>query len=262
MVLPLFDDNSDRQRPPVVNYSLIIANVAVFIFLQGMGDENNHFTRAFALVPQEILTGKDVVTDSEVFENPVTGRQFVHPGLEPTPVSVYVTLLTSIFMHGGWMHLLGNMLFLWIFGDNIEDRLGSLRYLAFYLLCGVLAALSHVALVAALGQDRKVPCLGASGAISGVLGGYLLLFPTRRVTVLIFRIITQVPAYVAIGLWFLFQLVHGLGALGDEGGGVAYGAHVGGFLAGLALIHPFTLGVEPPHDRNPWPPKRAPRPWE
>jgi membrane associated rhomboid family serine protease len=226
--------------------------VAVFLFLQGMGDEQNYFNRAFVLVPEKILTGKNVETPSLTVENPVTGRQYEVPGIEPTPGSVYLTLLTSIFMHAGWLHLLGNMLFLWIFGDNIEDRLGHVRYLIYYLVCGVIASLSHVALVAVLKQDRLVPCMGASGAISGVLGGYVLLFPTRRVTVLLFRFITQVPAFVAVGLWFAFQVIHSLGALGDEGGGVAYGAHIGGFLAGLGLVKLFTLGLEPPADRDPW----------
>src|SRR6187397_3327651 len=127
------------------------------------------------------------------------------------------------------------MLFLWVFGDNIENRIGHLRYLIFYLVCGIIASLSHVFLA---GSDGLVPSLGASGAISGVLGGYLLLFPSRRVTVILFRFLTDVPAYVAIGIWFAFQLISGLGVFGggSQEGGVAYAAHVGGFLAGLVLI--------------------------
>ena len=156
-----------------------------------------------------------------------------------------LTLLTSMFMHGGIAHLLGNMLFLWIFGDNVEDALGHAWYIGFYLLCGVIAGLAHVLSVIALaGVDSDgamVPCLGASGAISGVLGGYLLLHPHRRVLVLMFRFLTWVPAWVAIGIWFAFQLIEGLGMLGGSQGGVAYGAHIGGFLAGLALIVPFTM---------------------
>ena len=152
-----------------------------------------------------------------------------------------------MFMHGGIAHIAGNMLFLWIFGDNIEDRLGHVRYVIFYLLCGLLASLAHVFATAAFAagqQDMLVPSLGASGAISGVLGGYILLHPTRRVTVLLFRFFTQVPAYVAIGLWFLFQLISGLGMLGggSQTGGVAYAAHIGGFIAGLVLIKLFDRG--------------------
>jgi membrane associated rhomboid family serine protease len=149
-----------------------------------------------------------------------------------------------MFMHGGLMHLLGNMLYLHIFGDNIENLMGHLRYLIFYLTCGVLASLAHVFASAALGADLLVPSLGASGAISGVLGGYFLLFPKRRVRVLIFRFISEVPALVAIGVWFAFQLISSLGMFsGGSGGGVAYGAHIGGFIAGLILVKLFLIGV-------------------
>jgi membrane associated rhomboid family serine protease len=149
-----------------------------------------------------------------------------------------------MFMHGSIAHLLGNMLFLWIFGDNIEDRIGHIRYLIFYLVCGLIASLCHVAATYALGHDIRTPSLGASGAISGVLGGYLVLFPHKRVTVIMFRVITQVPSLVAIGLWFLLQLVSSLGMLGPSAGGVAYGAHIGGFIAGLILIKPFAVGTQ------------------
>jgi len=139
------------------------------------------------------------------------------------------------------------MLFLWIFGDQIEDRLGHIKYLIFYLVCGVLASLAHVFATAAFAGDQQsmmVPSLGASGAISGVLGGYILLHPSRRVTVILFRFLTQVPAYVAIGIWFVFQLISGLGMLGagSQQGGVAYAAHIGGFIAGLVLIKVFDIG--------------------
>jgi membrane associated rhomboid family serine protease len=138
------------------------------------------------------------------------------------------------------------MWFLWIFGDNIENELGHLRYFIFYIICGVIASLSHVGLSYALNHDLEVPSLGASGAISGVLGGYMLLFPQRRVTVILFRFLTQVPAYVAIGIWFLFQIINGLGVLDDAaGGGVAYGAHIGGFIAGLGLVNVFAAGQSP-----------------
>jgi membrane associated rhomboid family serine protease len=150
-----------------------------------------------------------------------------------------------MFMHGGWAHLLGNMLYLWIFGDNIEDRLGHGRYLLFYLLAGLLASLAHVFASVLIGDNLQIPSLGASGAIAGVLGGYLVLFPRRRITVLIFRIVTQVNAIIAVGLWFVFQLVGGLGTLAGSSDGVAYAAHIGGFIAGLVLIKLFAAGREP-----------------
>src|SRR2546421_11548445 len=189
MVFPLYDDNSDRTTTPVVNYILIAINVFVFVFLQQLGT-NEKFTYAFSTVPAEILTGRDIRTPDRLVEHPVTGQQLLIPGLQPTPFSVYLTLIVSMFMHGGIAHIAGNMLFLWIFGDNVEERIGHLRYLIFYLVCGVLASLAHVfmttilAATAAMGGDNSsilVPSLGASGAISGVLGGYILLFPSRRV---------------------------------------------------------------------------------
>lgn len=246
MVLPLYDDNSDRQIQPWVNYAIIALNIFVFVVLQGLGT-NEQFTYAFSTVPQEILTGHDIVTASRVVVDPVSGQRMLIPGLGETPFSVYITLFTSMFMHGGIAHIGGNMLFLWIFGDNIEDRLGHVRYLIFYLLCGVIASLAHVFATAAFAGDQGsllVPSLGASGAISGVLGGYILLHPSRRVTVFLFRFLTEVPAWVAIGIWFGFQLISGLGMLGggSQQGGVAYAAHVGGFVAGLVLIKFFDIG--------------------
>ena len=246
MVFPLYDDNTDRHITPFVNYALIALNIFVFVVLQQLGS-NDQFTYAFSTVPLEIINGTDIVTPSRVLEHPVTGQRLLVPGLGETPGSVYFTLFTSMFMHGGIAHIAGNMLFLWIFGDNIEDRLGHVRYLLFYLLCGVIASLAHVFTTAAFASQQSgmlVPSLGASGAISGVLGGYILLHPSRRVTVLLFRIFMPVPAYVAIGLWFVFQLVSGLGMLGggSQQGGVAYAAHIGGFIAGLVLIKFFDMG--------------------
>ncbi len=147
-----------------------------------------------------------------------------------------------MFMHGGLAHLAGNMLYLWIFGDNIENVLGHARYLAFYLVCGVLASLAHVFTTVATQGNTLVPSLGASGAISGVLGAYMLLFPGRRVRVLMGLGTADLPAWISIGMWFLFQLVAGMGLLGSgaQAGGVAYAAHVGGFIAGLFLVKPFT----------------------
>jgi len=244
MVFPISDDNSDRQILPVINVILIVINVAVFALCQRWG-ENNDFTYAYACVPYEILTGDDL-KPGDVFRNPETGQMETNEILRVSPHPVYWTLLTSIFMHGSLMHLLGNMWFLWIFGDNVENDLGHARYLAFYLLAGLLASLAHV-FVSANSLNAFIPSLGASGAISGVLGGYILQHPTRRVTVILFRFLTDVPAYVAIGIWFAFQLIEGLGAFGSSGGGVAYAAHVGGFIAGLALMKPFLLGRPAAH---------------
>src|SRR6185436_4265474 len=245
MVLPLWDDNTDRQTTPIVNYAIIALNIFVFVVLQGLGS-NDQFTYSFSTVPAEILQGHDIVTPARVVQ--YMGQRLVIPGLGPTPGSVYFTLFTSMFMHGGFMHLGGNMLFLWIFGDNIEDRLGHAKYLVFYLLCGVIASLAHVFTTGVFATSESallVPSLRATGAISGVLGAYILLHPKRRVTVILFRFLTDVPAYVAIGIWFAFQLISGLGMFGggSQTGGVAYAAHIGGFLAGLALIKVFDMGA-------------------
>ena len=252
MVFPLYDDNTDRGTTPLVNYAIIALNIFVFVVLQKLGSDTG-FTYSFSTVPAEILQGTDITTPARVLEHPVTGQRVLSPGLGETPGSVYLTLFTSMFMHGGIAHIAGNMLFLWLFGDNIEDRLGHIKYLIFYLVCGIIASLAHVFTTAIFASDQSsllVPSLGASGAISGVLGGYILLHPHRRVTVILFRFLTQVPAYVAIGLWFLFQLVSGLGVFGggSQQGGVAYAAHIGGFIAGLVLIKVFDIGNR---SRNP-----------
>ncbi|HEY1113212.1 MAG TPA: rhomboid family intramembrane serine protease [Chitinophagaceae bacterium] len=235
MFLPIGDDNSDRHLTPFINYLLVVGNILVFIFLQGLGSDLN-FTFAYATVPAEILTGTDIITGPQVEEDPF-GRRIEVPGLQPTPGSVYFTLLTSMFMHGGLAHLGGNMLYLWIFGDNLENAMGHGRYLVFYLLCGILASLSHVFSTAYFGQNEMIPSLGASGAISGVLGGYMLVYPARAIHVWVLFGIMSVPAFLAVGLWFVFQVVNGMGALGgEEAGGVAYAAHIGGFIAGMLLV--------------------------
>ena len=229
-MIPIGDDNSDRRLVPFVNYVLIIINVLVFVFLQGSGTDEQ-FTYAFSTVPGEITSGQDLTTGV----------------LEPTPIPVYGTLITSMFMHGGWAHLLGNMLYLWVFGDNLENRMGHSKYLGFYLLCGIAASLSHVFATAAFSpQQMDIPSLGASGAISGVMGGYLLLFPKGRVRVLLGQGVSEVPAFVALGIWIVFQVIAGMGMLGgqEQGGGVAYAAHVGGFVAGLVMVKLFARPVE------------------
>jgi membrane associated rhomboid family serine protease len=232
-MFPIGDDNSDRTITPFVNYAFIALNVLVFVFLQGLGG-NDAFSYAFSLVPKEITTGIDL-SGVQIVQDALGNTGKVH--LYPSPLPVYFNFLSSMFMHGGWAHLLGNLLFLWIFGDNIEDRLGHIRYVFFYLVCGFAAALGQIV----LDSGSVIPMLGASGAISGVLGGYILLFPHRRVKAFIFRFFTEVPAYVAIGLWIGYQLV--LGYMTDPGtGGVAYAAHIGGFIAGLALVKVFAIG--------------------
>ena len=235
-MLPVGDDNSDRTRFPFVNYIIIAINILVFVFLQGMGTDLG-FTYSHSTVPGEILTGRDIVTDSKIMRDPFTGDQFELPGLGITPGHVWLTLITSMFMHAGWAHLGGNMLYLYVFGDNIENRLGHLRYLFFYILTGIIASLTHVVTTQVLGNSLLIPSLGASGAISGVLGGYLMLFPTRSVHVFLFFTIISVPAILALGFWILLQILNGTSALGgSEAGGVAYAAHIGGFFAGLILI--------------------------
>lgn len=237
MFIPVGDDNRDRRTTPYVNYFFILVNIIVFVFLQDWG-RNLHISFAYATVPAEILTGNDVITSSEILIDPLTGNRIEMPGLQITPIPVYGTLLTSMFMHGGLAHLFGNMLYLWVFGDNIEDLMGHSRYFIFYLLCGILASLSHVFVSNYLGQSLLIPSLGASGAISGVLGAYILSFPTRAVHVWMLWFIISVPAFIAVGLWFAFQVINGMGLLGGEeaAGGVAYAAHIGGFLAGFLLI--------------------------
>jgi membrane associated rhomboid family serine protease len=233
-MFPLADDNSDRKRTPFINYAFIGINLLVFVLLQRIGSYDA-FNYAFSLVPREISTGLDIVGSQIVQDSLGNVGRVQH---YPTPLPVYFNFLSSMFMHGGFMHLFGNMLFLWVFGDNLEDRLGHIRYAIFYLVCGFAAALAQIV----MDTDSIIPMLGASGAISGVLGGYLLLFPHRRVTALIFNFLTQVPAYVALGIWIAYQLI--LGYMTDPGtGGVAYAAHIGGFIAGVVLIKFFAIGT-------------------
>ncbi|MBK7933049.1 MAG: rhomboid family intramembrane serine protease [Pyrinomonadaceae bacterium] len=233
-MFPIGDDNSDRRIQPVVNYAFIGINILVFLLLQQLG-RNDAFTYAFSLVPREILSGIDIQGLVEIRDT--AGRMIGEVNHQSTPLPVYFNFLSSMFMHGDVMHIVGNMLFLFIFGDNIENRIGHIRYAFFYIICGLAAAVGQIV----MGPDSIIPMLGASGAISGVLGGYLMLFPQRSVRAIIFHFATTVPAFVAIGIWIVYQLV--LGYLTPSGGGgVAYAAHIGGFIAGLALIRLFALG--------------------
>lgn len=232
-MFPIGDDNSDRTVVPYTNFIIIALNVLVYVFLQQL-DNNDAFTYAFSLVPKEITSGVDL-SGIQIVQDALGNVGKIQ--LYPSPLPVYFNFLSSMFMHGGFMHIFGNMLFLWIFGDNIENAIGHIRYAAFYLICGFAAAAGQIL----MGPDSVIPMLGASGAISGVLGGYMLLYPRRQVRAIIFYFFTTVPAYVAIGIWIIYQLV--LGFTTPEGsGGVAYSAHIGGFIAGLALIKIFAIG--------------------
>ena len=232
-MFPIGDDNSDRTITPYVNYALIGINILVFLLLQQIGS-NETFTYAYSLVPKEIITGIDITGVQIVRDSLGNSGQVSHYA---TPLPVYFNFLSSMFMHGGIMHIFGNMLFLWVFGDNLENLLGHIRYAAFYIVCGIAAAVAQIV----MDTDSIIPMLGASGAISGVLGGYLLLFPQRRVRALIFSFLTEVPAYIAVGIWIIYQIIVGY-LSSSETGGVAYAAHIGGFFAGLVLVKIFALG--------------------
>lgn len=233
-MFPIGDDNSDRTRAPLVNYAFIAVNILVFVLLQRLGG-NDAFNYAYSLVPREITTGVDIIGSQIVRDSLGNVGQVRH---FDTALPVYFNFLSSMFMHGGFMHIFGNMLFLWVFGDNLEDRLGHIRYAIFYLVCGFAAAIAQIV----MDTDSIIPMLGASGAISGILGGYLLLFPHRRVKALIFNFFTEVPAYVALGIWIVYQLIAGYMTPAGTGG-VAYAAHIGGFLAGVILIKIFAIGT-------------------
>jgi membrane associated rhomboid family serine protease len=206
-MIPIGDDDSGRRTVPLVTYALIALNVLFFFVELSGGDA---FIKRWAFVPGRFLA--DPFGDS-------------------------LTLFTSMFMHAGWVHLGGNMLYLWIFGDNVEDRFGHIKFTIFYLLCGIAATFAQLAF--SLGSN--VPNLGASGAIAGVLGAYILMFPKGKVRVLQGQGVIQVPALIVIGLWIVLQFFSGIGSIANtaESGGVAYMAHIGGFLAGFVLTFLF-----------------------
>jgi membrane associated rhomboid family serine protease len=202
-MFPVGDDNSARRTVPVVTFIFIAINILVFLLELAAGDS---FIEAWSVVPSRFLS--DPIGDS-------------------------ITLFTAMFMHGGWLHLFGNMLYLWIFGDNVEDRFGHGLYLVFYLVCGLAATFAQIL----FDPGSSIPNLGASGAIAGVLGDYLVLFPQKQIRVLVGRQMTQMPALIVIGFWIVLQFINGIGSIATtaETGGVAYMAHIGGFVAGLVL---------------------------
>ncbi|HEY6120871.1 MAG TPA: rhomboid family intramembrane serine protease [Pyrinomonadaceae bacterium] len=201
-MFPIGDDNSAERTVPIVTYSLILLNVLFFLVELSGGDP---FIQQWSVVPRRLVAN---------------------------PAGDFPTIFTSMFMHAGWLHLLGNMLYLWIFGDNVEDAFGHVKFLIFYLLSGIAATFAQLI----FSMDSNVPNLGASGAIAGVLGSYILLFPRGQVRVLMGRGVIPMPALVVIGFWIVLQLVSGIGSVGNAAtGGVAYMAHIGGFLAGVIL---------------------------
>ena len=221
-MFPIGDEQVPGGPPPIVTWGLIALNVLAFFIELSQPSEAalQSFIQSWGVVPREYSAAQD---------------------LPPTiPVPFWSTLLTSMFLHGGWMHLGGNMLYLWIFGDNLEKIMGAARFVLFYLVCGLAASFAHIM----FGSSSNIPAVGASGAISGVLGGYLLLFPSNRVRVLTRGGVAHVPALVVLGLWIVIQFINGVGSMAQtsETGGVAYMAHIGGFVAGLALVKLFAAG--------------------
>ena len=230
-MFPIRDDNP-TFHPSIVAYAIIGLNVASWIFLQGLGTYPQLTVSVFefGVIPGELLGMVPPGTSIPVGQ----GMRYV---VEATPN--FLSIVTHMFMHGGWLHIIGNMWFLYVFGDNVEDSMGSVRFALFYLLCGLFA----LALQMVTHPSSAVPMVGASGAISGVMGAYIIMFPRAPVHMLVFfgffftRII--VPAFFMLGYWFLLQLAGGFFALGGTGGGVAFWAHVGGFVAGMVFAKPF-----------------------
>ncbi len=227
-----FKDELPTLRTPLVTVALIAVNILVWVLIQGAGSD--------PMLQQSVCTLG--VIPGRIFGHIPAGATVpLGPGMrcEIGSFPAWATLFTSMFTHGGWMHLIGNMLFLWVFGNNIEDSTGRFRFVAFYLLCGLAAALAQ----SVINPESRIPMVGASGAISGVMGAYIVLHPRARVHMLVFLGIwittIAVPAYLMLAYWFLLQLLGGLPGLGKEVGGTAFLAHVGGFVAGAALILAF-----------------------
>lgn len=234
MLIPISDDNVARRRRPYVVYTIVAINLIVFLLELSGGDQ---FIAAYSAVPYEITTGEDLVAPVRL-----AGVGVIQQA--PGPAPIYLTLFSSMFMHGGFMHIAGNMLYLWTFGDNIEDDFGHLKFTIFYLACGLVASFSQIL----MDPQSVIPTLGASGAIAGVLGSYLILFPRNRVRSILplgFLWTTiELPAYVVLGFWIVIQFFSQYASITDNtsqtrGGGVAYMAHIGGFIAGAILVFLF-----------------------
>jgi membrane associated rhomboid family serine protease len=226
-MLPLSDGELKRETRPYVNYAIIAVCAVVFIYEVTLGQlEQTLFFYKFGIIPNELAHGVD-------YQGLDLGIGTYDIG---SPIPNWATMFTSMFIHGDWLHFLFNMLFLWVFGDNVEDRFGHFRYLLFYLAAGVAAAWIQIA----VDTTSTIPTIGASGAIAGALGAYLLLFPYSRVTtavIFFFIAVVRIPAFILLGFWFVIQFFGGVGSLGLQGqGGVAYWAHIGGFLAGLIVV--------------------------
>ena len=227
MMIPLKDEHPSGQVP-VLMIGILLSNVGIFVYAWLLGDIGSHvFSARYGAIPFEIMHGIDAIS--------------------PTPIPIYLTLLSSMFMHGGILHLGGNMLYLWIFGNNIEAALGPARFLFFYLFCGVIATLAHVISE----PESTIPMVGASGAIAGILGGYLAAFPGTRILVLVFYFILRVPALIVLGGWFVIQLLNASSASGTSD--VAWFAHIAGFIVGYVLMHQW---------KNKIPAKRVYEQWE
>ncbi|MEJ6728388.1 MAG: rhomboid family intramembrane serine protease [Akkermansiaceae bacterium] len=237
MLFPISDDDRHLTKRAYVTITFLVINVAIFIY-QTMNPE---FTMGWSVIPQEITSGQDLVGPT-VLETP-GGPEILNQVAGPVPI--YFTLISSMFMHGSWAHLGGNMLYLWIFGDNVEHRFGHVRFLLFYIISGLAASAAQIA----LNTQSIIPNLGASGAIAGVLGCYLVLFPRNKVNAVFIVRIVSIPAFVVLGMWGAMQIWQGASSMSSagHGGGVAYGAHVGGFVAGLliGLVVRFMMRDEP-----------------
>lgn len=229
MFLPIGDDNTRRTTRPIVVWVIFGINAVVWLLQLTLGER---FTNGFSAIPYELTNGVDLTT-AQLIE--VGGGQVVQVPHFPGPSPIWLTVLSAMFMHGSWMHILGNMAYLLIFADQIEDLLGHARFAIFYLACGVMASAAHVV----VGPGSTIPSLGASGAIAGVLGAYLLIYPRNPVRVVSFYGVFAVPAFIVLGGWVLLQVIGQVNVIGRTGGGVAYMAHIGGFAAGVALIYLF-----------------------
>ena len=219
-MFPLKDD-IPTDKPPIVTIALIVINALIFFYQISLGEDFQYLIVKLGAIPYEITHQSEITQEA--------------------PFPVNMTLLTAMFLHGGWFHIIGNMLYLWIFGNNIEDKLGHFKFIIFYLISGIIASLVFVL----TSPNSTIPMVGASGAIAGVLGAYLLKFPHARILTLIFlgffvRIV-RIPAVYVLGFWFIIQLIYALPSIGSNTGGVAWFAHIGGFVAGMGLFKIFTL---------------------